>query len=366
MRLRSSKTAIIFPHNGQSIIFDYLTKSAIAASTEVIHWFNAFSDWSSVQDIVNSHPEYEPSSIATTVESMTQAGLLIEEGDVAATQQIMYEETWQWGPLAATFHFSTQNLEFVSLEQSQELSLSKAESSPSPPLNWHDRYAERPALQLDPPSDDLSFFEIVRRRRSSRTPLPVPLKRQQLANCLYSALAITDHVVTPTGLLPLTPTPSGGARNPYEAFVLVQNVEGLDRGFYHYSGLKHQLRLVSDAVPNNPADLLAGQDWANNMPVLIFLVAVLERTMWKYNEDSAYKVVLIESGHIGQNILLAATAQGLGACPTAALSHSLIADHLGLDQITHTPVYALALCHPGSYDAEIVPNPHIGTLSATF
>ncbi len=356
MRLRNSRTAVILPHQGQSIVFDFLTKSAISVSPEVILWFNEFSEWSSVQNIIISHPEYEPSSIAATVERMLDAGLLVAEGGEQAERQEQYAANWQWSPLAATFHFSTQNLEFVSLEQSQEMSLQKFETAPSPSLNWHERFRDRPTITLDLPTAENPFFEVVGRRRSSRTPLPVPLKLEELANCLYSGLAITSHVVTPTGTLPLTPTPSGGARNPYEAFVLVQNVEGLDRGFYHYSGLKHQLRLVSSAVPNNPADLLAGQDWANPMPVLIFLVAVLERTMWKYNEDSAYKIVMIESGHIGQNIMLAATAQGFSACPTAALAHNLISSHLGLDQITHTPVYAIALCHPGPYDAEIIPN----------
>ena len=66
------------------------------------------------------------------------------------------------------------------------------------------------------------------------------------------------------------------------------------------------------------------------MPCIIFLVAYLERTMWKYSDSNAYRVVLIEAGHIGQNIMLAATQAGLSACPTAALAHSAIKDLLGL------------------------------------
>ena len=31
--------------------------------------------------------------------------------------------------------------------------------------------------------------------------------------------------------------------------------------------------------------------------------------MWKYDDPNAYRVVLIEAGHIGQNIMLAATQQ---------------------------------------------------------
>jgi nitroreductase len=61
---------------------------------------------------------------------------------------------------------------------------------------------------------------------------------------------------------------------------------------------------------------------------------------------NAYRVVLIEAGHIGQNIMLAATAKGLTACPTAALSHSVIRDAIGLERMTDTPIYALTIGVP--------------------
>ena len=83
------------------------------------------------------------------------------------------------------------------------------------------------------------------------------------------------------------------------------------------------------------------------MPCVIFLCAALERTMWKYEDSNAYRVVLIEAGHIGQNIMLAATNHGLTACPTAALNHARIETHLGLQGVTNAPVYALTLCVPG-------------------
>ena len=65
--------------------------------------------------------------------------------------------------------------------------------------------------------------------------------------------------------------------------------------------------------------------------------------MWKYKDANAYRVVLIEAGHIGQNIMLAATSHGLSACPTAALSHLAIKRLLGLDRLTDAPIYALTL-----------------------
>jgi SagB-type dehydrogenase family enzyme len=142
-------------------------------------------------------------------------------------------------------------------------------------------------------------------------------------------------------------TPSGGARNPYEAYVIAQNVIGLDPGLYHYSALDHDLgHMPSPCLPSF-SEILGGQDWADEMAALILLCADFERPMWKYNDANAYRVVLIEAGHIAQNIMLAATRNDLSACPTAALSHSAIKKLLGLASLTTAPIYALTLAVPG-------------------
>ena len=100
---------------------------------------------------------------------------------------------------------------------------------------------------------------------------------------------------------------------------------GLEPGFYHYSACDHDLG-GSKPTTAETLELVGGQDWADEMPCLIILCAMLDRTMWKYDDANAYRVVLIEAGHIGQNIMLAATSIGLSACPTAALNHTTIRD----------------------------------------
>ena len=96
-----------------------------------------------------------------------------------------------------------------------------------------------------------------------------------------------------------------------------------------------------------PSALVGRQDWADEMPCMILLCASMARTMWKYDDPNAYRVILIEAGHIGQNIMLAATQHGLTACPTAALSHSAIRECISMPGLTDAPVYALTLCVPG-------------------
>ena len=139
----------------------------------------------------------------------------------------------------------------------------------------------------------------------------------------------------------------GRRRNPYEAYVYARNVEGLAPGFYHYSAYDHDLALVGTNRLPKPSELLGGQDWADEMPCVILLCASLERTMWKYDDPNAYRVVLIEAGHIGQNIMLAATSNGLSACPTAALNHATIRECVSLKRLTDAPIYALTLAVPG-------------------
>ncbi len=148
------------------------------------------------------------------------------------------------------------------------------------------------------------------------------------------------------GDLPLKMTPSGGARNPFEAYVRVGNVDGIAPGFYHYSAVDQTLGLVA-AAPNPPASaLLCGQDWWDGAGAVIFLVANFRRTMWKYEHPMAYRAVLIEAGHIGQNVMIAATHHGLCAGPTAFVRDAMLEEILQLDRVMQSVVYALIVGAP--------------------
>jgi SagB-type dehydrogenase family enzyme len=63
------------------------------------------------------------------------------------------------------------------------------------------------------------------------------------------------------------------------------------------------------------------------------MTAVFRRTMWKYHHARAYRVVLLDAGHLCQTFCLVATWLGLAPFCTAALKDTLIEKDLGIDGI---------------------------------
>ena len=76
--------------------------------------------------------------------------------------------------------------------------------------------------------------------------------------------------------------------------------------------------------------------------VCLVLSAVFQRTRWRYRER-AYRYVLMEAGHIGQNVYLAATSMGLGACAIGAFLDQELDALLGLDGQEEAAIYLLAV-----------------------
>ena len=61
--------------------------------------------------------------------------------------------------------------------------------------------------------------------------------------------------------------------------------------------------------------------------------------MWKYQHPRAYRVVLLDAGHLCQTFCLTATWLGLAPFCTAALKDTLIEKDLGIDGIRESVLY---------------------------
>jgi SagB-type dehydrogenase family enzyme len=343
MRLKCSESLVFTPSDGQFIAYNFLTKSVFECSADLLDLLTRLKSWTAVDDLPAQLPDFSADEIEGIIESLLSVGAIVAEGTSDARMEQDFSETWSWGLPTALMHFSVQDNPFITVSQAEDMQRAKASAVGLIPLH---RPNGEGALKLPDAIGGNDLIRLMAERRTVRRARDVPITLEQVSACLFSGLGITGWTENCVGKLPLSMTPSGGGRNPYEAFVFARNVRGLDRGVYHYSALGHSLERVTDLGDDDITSLIGGQEWGYDKPCMILLCAHMERTMWKYEDPNAYRVIMIEAGHIGQNIMLVATQNGLTACPTAALDHSRAKDILGLKAITQAPIYALTLSAP--------------------
>jgi len=195
-----------------------------------------------------------------------------------------------------------------------------------------------------------SYLDLLDGRRSERVYTDTAMTQEQLAFMLWSAQGI-QSTRGKGGVSTFRPVPSGGARHPFELYIVVKNVEGLDPGLYHYIPTEHigekkviieRLGPLFDDYETNMNQLLVGQKWAVKAPVFLFISCIPYRAEWRYS-DAAHRVMLIDLGHVGQNLMLSATALGLGSCCLAAYDQKLCDDVFSFNGIDEYTVYILTL-----------------------
>jgi SagB-type dehydrogenase family enzyme len=346
MRYRAAQTLVYSRADGDLLACNFLAKSVFGCDADLIAFLGGLTEWTELDDIAADMGGMAEAEVRATIDQLVAVAAILEEGSPLHRAEDEFRSGWSWGLPTAMMHFCVQDPDYMTLAESEAVQLAKAEAGALPELHTRNT-GFNTVKPLPRARDGNGLIELMARRRTVRAPAEPTITLKQLSDCLFAGMGITGQTQNCVNRLPLGMTPSGGARNPYEAYVYARNVEGLAPGFYHYSALDHDLGLVETNQRPKISELVGGQDWADEMPCVILLCAELGRTMWKYEDPNAYRVVLIEAGHIGQNIMLAATEHGLTACPTAALSHSIIRECLSLEGITNAPVYALTLCVPG-------------------
>ena len=194
-----------------------------------------------------------------------------------------------------------------------------------------------------------SYTELLDIRRSKRKYTNKPMTKAELAFMLWSVNGIQEYrgeVAT------LRPSPSGGARHPFETYIAVKNVDGLEPGVYHYlptenvGEKKCTIQRVGDKISDDRiSDMLANQTWAAKAPIVLFYSCIPYKAEWRY-VDMAHRVALIDLGHAGQNAMFSAAALGLGSCCMAAYNQKLCDETLGFDGLNEYTVYAIAVGTP--------------------
>lgn len=340
IRLIGARCQIAYWRDGELRIVNYLTRTTYTAQPLTLEMIRFFSSPKTIREAMLEFDSYTRASVGETILKLIEAGLLLQYDSPEWARDDLLDRSWKpWLPEGG-LHFLTKDAPYVGGDWSAEQILQTYPNRPMPPS-----YKKIPgvtSIQL-PAARRTSdgFFDTLHARRTQREFSPAPASMENVATLLQMTWGVQGYLETDYfGPLPLKTSPSAGARHPIEVYLLALRIEGLDRGLYHYDARGHALdRISSRAEPATARAYCADQPYAADAAALFIMTAVFDRTMWKYPHPRAYRVVLLDAGHLAQTFCLAATRLGLAPFTTAALKDSLIEEDLGIDGISESVVY---------------------------
>ncbi len=200
-------------------------------------------------------------------------------------------------------------------------------------------FAEKIPLNFKSFPETPNFFEILTKRRSERKYKRTPLTFEELSLLCFAIQGVTGKV----GSYCLRTAPSAGALYPIETYLAVNYSEDLPPGLYHLEVRSFTLeRLAFGNFGKILRDLALGQTFLETASCVFIWSAFLRRTLSKYGERGL-RYIFMDVAHICQNLLLAATALNLKACPVGAFLDEDLNEFLGLDGLEETVIYLASI-----------------------
>jgi SagB-type dehydrogenase family enzyme len=177
----------------------------------------------------------------------------------------------------------------------------------------------------------------ISNRRSRRRFTSERLSMEELAFLLWATQGIRQPA---GGNLSYRTVPSAGARHSFETYLFVMRVEGIQPALYRYLPVSNELLFVSEVenMERRLAHACLGQSFVAKGAVTFIWTTIPYRMEWRYSL-AAHRVILIDAGHVCQNLYLACEAIQAGTCAVAAYDQELLDELLPIDGIDEFSVY---------------------------
>lgn len=320
-----------------------LSVSARPITCDILQFFDK---WRTLGEAIVHFESYSAESVRASVSQLLEQGLLVEKNSPQGLRDDRISKEWSpWLP-EASFHFSTKDPAYVRDHWTLARQRSVLSKTPQPRIfkTVRGQKTELPVCTL-PRSE---FCQVLISRKTHRQFSKDPLTVEAMSQLLFLTWSAIGYLQVPVfGRLLHKTSPSGGARHPGEVYVMALRVKGLQQGIYYYHPGRHNLTMISNkATPFQACRYCAHQHYVKEAAALFIMTAVFPRTMWKYQHPRAYRVVLLDAGHLCQTFCLVATWLGLAPFCTAALQDTLIEKDLGIDGISESVLYVAGVGLP--------------------
>jgi SagB-type dehydrogenase domain len=190
-----------------------------------------------------------------------------------------------------------------------------------------------------------SIYVCIKERRSTRFYSDQPIGLDELSYLLWATQGITG---TNKAGLTLRTVPCSGATHSFESYLLIRNVANIRQGVYRYLPVEHKLLFMfqQDELENKIDEITLDQpfvpNFANKAAVLFLWSTTPYRSEWKY-DITAHKKILIDIGHVCQNLYLASESIGAGTCAIGIYDQASVDRLLGLDGNEEFVIYLAAV-----------------------
>lgn len=351
---RRSKHLVGHWRPSQAVLYNYATGVQSTLSSPTWQILDFCGDWKTRAEIGRTVLRGVPARITGPLLQSLVAATFLEPSDRGRDPREERMDRWgAWNPSAGFFHSSSRQVDFGDPAAFEAALRDKARHHPVPaPV----KPSVGRSVGLPDPRRSNALTRLAGARRTWRQFGRLPISRAALSHLLWLSSGITHWLQVP-GLdeVPITMSPSAGARHPIETYVAVLRVRGMAPGLYRYAPDRHELDLVRRSA--SAAELrrfIPHQPWVGDCGAAVFFAAVFARTQWRYDYSRAYRAVLLEAGHRCQMLLLAATGLGLAPFCTMATDDRRIERALKINGTDEAVLYAATIGTPAAVRGRIV------------
>jgi SagB-type dehydrogenase family enzyme len=334
--------------DGQLFFHNFAKRETISGRPLTCEVLNFFGCWRTPQDAIAHFANYSPGSVRSALSQLVKRGLLVTKDSPEVGEDNRIARAWKtWLP-EGSFHFSTKDAPYADSRRRFAQWKSALPKTPPPKLFKIVKGAKKTLPPRTLP--DSEFIRVLMGRKTHREFSNQELTLENLSQLLSLVWGVTGYLHPALfGKLLHKTSPSGGARHPGEVYVMALRVRGLKPGLYYYHPANHYLKMINpNATPKKASLYCARQDHPRNAAALFIMTAVFGRTMWKYFHPRAYRVVLLDAGHLCQTFCLVATWLGLAPFCTAALADTLIESDLRIDGVRESVLYIAGVGLPAT------------------
>jgi SagB-type dehydrogenase family enzyme len=349
---RRLETLVCYWESGGFTVRDYAVNRRWTLSLISFGVLFQLDSWTDFKALAAALPDYTAAVLRRELRRL-RAMKLVETSDDPPRPASLDAGRWMtWSPDAALLHFGTKNVTGLSLRASHQAFADRLEIDPYPETIKTMPGAPRRSLPDYPRTGSLP--RVLLARRTWRRFAPEGVSLQDVATLLGLTWGVQRWLdISPSVRPALKTSPSGGACHSIEVYLVAANVKKLPRGIYHYRPDSHELEVVRRGLRKDVMRHYLRQPWFAGCPALFVMTSVFSRMRWKYSSPRAYRVLLMEAGHLCQTFCLVATWLGLAPFSTAAFADSVIERQLGIDGVEEGVLYAAGVgARPGPAAAD--------------